>query len=78
MPPHEGLEADDFAGRQADDRLIVQFKLSLVDRATDVGCKFASETIGRAHAVVEDANAIAAVRFGLIEGEIDVFHRVFD
>ena len=71
-PPHERLGADDAAGLQVDDRLVVQEKLRAFDRAVQIGFQLEALDHGGAHAGLEDLAQALSLFLGVVQGDVGV------
>ena len=64
VPSNEGLRADELAGPQVNDRLVVQHELSLVDGSTQLRFELEPGLNRFLHRRFEDDDSIAAAVLG--------------
>ena len=76
VPPHQRLEADGLAGRQLDDRLVVQLERAVLDRLVELGAHLQPlEHRGVQRRLVAPPPALA-VALGHVEREVGLAQQV--
>ncbi len=75
-PPGQGLEADDLAGVQIDQRLIVGDDLAAGDRLAQRPLDAVSLADGLVHMFLEEAQGGALLALGPVEGDIGLAHHL--
>ena len=76
LPAHQRLEADDVAGGQVEDRLVVHAQLATVERAVERGLHGEAVRHPFVHRLVVDGHAVAAGVLGPVHRRVGVTHEV--
>ena len=75
-PAHQRLEADDRAGREIDERLVVHLELAAASAVAQIDLELAARLHARVHLGLEEAERALAVGLGAVERHIGVLEQL--